>query len=178
MHKWIFPASLALLAGCSGGEEDGRAANEETAAPAPIVAAEATPSPPVSEGGDYEPDPSIKPPAAPDPGMGEGDRVIPQALRGRWGLVARDCTSERGDAKGLLTIDAATLRFYESSGELARIRERSASRLVADYKFSGEGMNWDRVMLLALEDDGTTLVRRDWGEGAASDPLRYTRYAQ
>ena len=72
-------------------------------------------------------------------------------------------------------IDAANLRFHESHGELARVRERGATRIVADYKFSGEGMDWDRLMVLSVADGGKTLVRRDEGEGAAAGPMRYTR---
>ena len=33
-----------------------------------------------------------------------GDGPIPAALRGRWGMTPADCTSTRGDAKGLLEI--------------------------------------------------------------------------
>src|SRR5437868_4439151 len=39
---------------------------------------------------------------------------IPAALQGRWGLAPNDCTSTRGDAKGLLVIGPDQLTFYES----------------------------------------------------------------
>ena len=74
--------------------------------------------------------------------------------------------------------DATNLRFYESHGELTRVRESDASRIVADYKFSGEGVEWDRRMQLDLADGGRTLVRRDTGEGAAAGAMRYTRCAE
>src|SRR3546814_18722584 len=64
-----------------------------------------------------------------------------------------------------------------SSDLLARVRDRSANRIVADFKFSGEGETWDRLMLLGLSGGGKTLVRRDYGEGAAAEPMRYTRCA-
>ena len=32
--------------------------------------------------------------------------VIPAAFHGRWGMVPADCTSTRGDNKGLITVDA------------------------------------------------------------------------
>ena len=38
------------------------------------------------------------------------------ALQGNWGMVPADCTSTRGDNKGLLRITATTLQFYESLG--------------------------------------------------------------
>src|SRR6478752_2914554 len=40
--------------------------------------------------------------------------AIPAALQGRWGLTPADCMSGRSDAKGLLTIAADGLQFYES----------------------------------------------------------------
>ncbi|HMO75563.1 MAG TPA: hypothetical protein PKD99_06900 [Sphingopyxis sp.] len=163
-------ASL-LLAACSGGKDEQTAPADETASLSPVPDAAPT------DTAAYTPDPAIAPPAAPEAGIGAGDKAIPAAIQGRWGLAAADCTSTWGDAKGLLTIDAANLRFYESHGELARIRERSDSRIVADYKFSGEGMEWDRLVLLGVEDGGRTLVRREWGEDASAEPLRYTRCA-
>ena len=53
--------------------------------------------------------------------------------------------------------------------------QRGANRIVADYKFSGEGVEWNRRMQLDLVDGDKTLVRRDEGEGAAAGPMRYTR---
>jgi hypothetical protein len=102
-------------------------------------------------------------------------KTIPTAIRGRWGLVPADCTSTRGDAKGLVEIDATTLRFYESRGSLAAIDSRSGARISARFDFAGEGETWSRDMTLALEDDGKTLVRSETGEGALEAALEYTR---
>lgn len=180
MMRWTMPAALLMLAACSGGNDDNAAPAPEDAATAAPEAAPADDPEAMArweEDRGYEPDPSEPPIADPEPGIGSGDRTIPAAVRGRWGLVAADCTSTRGDAKGLLTIDATNLRFYESHGKLARVRERDANRIVADYKFSGEGQEWDRLMLLDAQDGGKTLIRRDYGEGSAAGPLRYTRCA-
>src|SRR6478736_2899433 len=38
--------------------------------------------------------------------------VIPEQYRGRWGQVPADCSSTKGDAKGLITIGDKTIRFY------------------------------------------------------------------
>ena len=178
MMRWTMPAALLLLAACSGGDKDEQAeADKVPAVPTVPEAAPAAPAAAQESAPDYVADPAVKPPAKPDPGIGQGDAAIPVALQGRWGLVAADCTSTKGDAKGLLTIGAGDLRFYESQGILAHIRERSAMRLVADYKFSGEGEDWDRLMQLTVQDGGKTLVRRDYGEGAAPEPMRYNRCA-
>jgi hypothetical protein len=179
MMRWIFPAAVLMLAACSGKDEKQPAETADKAAPAPVAPVEPAEPAPVTSDADlaYTPDPSVMPPAAPDPGVGTGDKAIPAAVQGRWALKAADCAAKKGTDLTALVIDAKTLRFFESAGDLARVRERSANRIVADYKFSGEGEEWDRLMLLMVENGGKTLVRRDYGEGAAAEPLRYTRCA-
>lgn len=170
MKIWTMPA-LLLLAACSGGGKD-EAAETDKASAGPMVP-EAAPAAPVAP--DYVADPAVKPPARPDAGIGQGDAAIPSAIQGRWALKAADCAAKRGTDLTALVIDAKSLSFFESHGELAHIRERAAERLVADYKFSGEGQDWDRLMQLTVVEGGKTLVRRDYGEGAAGEPMRYTR---
>lgn len=178
MMRWTMPAALLLLAACSGGDKDEQAeADKVPAVPTVPEAAPAAPAAAQESLPDYVADPAVKPPAQPDPGIGEGEAAIPVAIRGRWALKAADCQAKRGTDLTALAIDAVGLSFYESHGQLAHIRERSATRLVADYKFSGEGEDWDRLMQLTVEDGGKTLVRRDYGEGAAPEPMRYSRCA-
>src|SRR5918996_4286908 len=43
---------------------------------------------------------------AAEPVDGAAPGKIPASLHGRWGLTPGDCTSTRGDAKGLLVISA------------------------------------------------------------------------
>lgn len=105
------------------------------------------------------------------------EKDIPAMLRGRWGMVPADCTSTHGDAKGLLEISATVLTFYESRGTLRTIKETEPSRLRAIYDFEGEGMSWKRDMLLTVQDDGQTLVRQEYGDGAAAEAYRYKRCA-
>ena len=107
--------------------------------------------------------------------MGIPEFGIPVSTQGRWGLVPADCTSIRGDAKGLLIVSATTLTFYESRGTLKRIAERSDMRLRATFAFSGEGMTWTRDELLEVKDGGKTLIRREYGEDAAPGPFKYAR---
>ena len=52
--------------------------------------------------------------------------AIPASLHGRWGLTPADCTSTRGDAKGLLIVSADGLKFYESLGKPAGTLKTSA----------------------------------------------------
>jgi len=189
MMRWFLPPGLLMLAACGGGEDKAAPAPQNEAVPA-VTAAVDNPkgeSDPDAmarweEDRGYEPDPAEPPLAGVEPGIGTGDKAIPAAIRGRWALDASDCPKRPGTDLTALVIDAANLRFHESHGELARVREIDPRRIVADYKFSGEGIEWNRLMLLDVQDGGRMLIRRDYGEGAAGEgaaaaPMRYTRCA-
>lgn len=124
-----------------------------------------------------EPDKSGTQTRAPETGVAATPAkiAIPDALRGRWGLVPADCTSTLGDAKGLLTVTPQMLQFHESRGTLKIIAEQSPTRIVGDFDFTGEGMTWQRRVILDAEDGGRTLVRREFGADAAPDVFRYAR---
>ena len=87
------------------------------------------------------------------------DLAIPPRYQGRWGLVPADCTSTRGDAKGLITVDGRTIRFYEAVATLAERRPAIATSFSGRFTVTGEGMNWERVITLTREGD--TLTRAD-----------------
>lgn len=192
MIRLMLPATLLLLAACSGGKDE-ETGPEASASIGPLQKAEPAAS---ADTSDAEPTATGSttgsgtgsatvdadmPPAAeektakPEPRPAVDGKSIPTGMRGRWALKVADCTARRGTDLTALTIDATNLRFYESHGELTRVRESNATRIVADYKFSGEGVEWNRRMQLDLVDGGKTLVRRDEGEGAAAGPMRYTR---
>ncbi|AUW57671.1 hypothetical protein C1T17_05685 [Sphingobium sp. SCG-1] len=84
---------------------------------------------------------------------------LPTAFRGRWGMVRNDCDLSRSDTKGLVTVSASSLKFYESLGQLKSIDAVSPTEVKARFDFSGEGQNWTKTMTLKLENGGTTLVR-------------------
>lgn len=100
---------------------------------------------------------------------------IPLAVRGRWGLVPADCTSKRGDAKGLLEVSADQLTFYESVAKLGTIKEAGENRIRATFSYTGEGQSWTQDVVLDAQNDGKTLIRRDYGRDAMPGPLKYTR---
>ena len=145
MRRLVLTA-LATLAACSGEAPAPEATPAESAAPA---AAEATAKPAV---------------AAPEaPPL----RAIPAAFHGRWGLVPADCTSTRGDAKGLMTITADAIRFYESVARPAALTPVGERRLDGNYSATGEGENWTLLQRLELSADGKTLTRTvDEGDSA------------
>lgn len=122
-------------------------------------------------------------PVEPDGGIGDGatplpellGTAIPEALHGRWGLVPADCTSTRGDAKGLITIDAERIEFYESRAVVDEIEEQDTGMIRARFAFTGEGQEWTRDIEWRLSEDGATLMRSETGEDALDEPLSYTK---
>lgn len=183
MFRLMLPVSLLLLAACSGGkdEETGPEASasisplQKVEPPAPAETPDAVTKTGSATVDADMPQANEQTITKPEPKATVDGKTIPTGMRGRWALKVADCTARRGTDLTALTIDATNLRFYESHGELTRVRESNATRIVADYKFSGEGVEWNRRMQLDLVDGGKTLVRRDEGDGAAAGPMRYTR---
>ena len=95
-------------------------------------------------------------PNPPDPMPGG---VIPAQYQGRWGLVPADCTSTRGDAKGLMTIGDTSIRFYESTATLTARRPAIATSFAGLFAFRGEGQAWEKVMTFTRTGD--TLERSE-----------------
>ena len=154
----VLPA-LLVLAACDNGTQGADTTTEEAAAEGNLAensSVAPAPGEPVDTG-------------TPAP------TEIPAVIRGRWGLVAADCDPARDDAKGLLTISADKLEFYESVGTLDTIMEADPARIRAAFEFEGEGMSWEREIVLDVQDGGSTLVRREYGEDAAPGPFRYAK---
>jgi hypothetical protein len=84
---------------------------------------------------------------------------IPAALQGRWGLTPGDCTSTRGDAKGLLVVEPTRLRFYESRAVPSPGIQVEADSVSGNFAFTGEGQEW--VKYQSLEGQGDKLVRTE-----------------
>ncbi|MEO6113458.1 MAG: hypothetical protein ABIP07_03290 [Sphingomicrobium sp.] len=85
--------------------------------------------------------------------------LIPVQYHGRWGMVPADCTSTRGDAKGLITIANMTIKFYESTATLRDQRPAIATSFSGLYDFTGEGQTWQKAVTLTRTGD--TLKRAD-----------------
>lgn len=84
---------------------------------------------------------------------------IPAALQGRWGLAPLDCTSARGDAKGLLIISDRELRFYESRAVPASDIQTETDTISGNFAFTGEGQSWSKFQAIKLQ--GRDLVRTE-----------------
>ena len=104
------------------------------------------------------PPPSASP--APAPELSKGV-VIPSVLQGRWGLTPGDCTSSRGDAKGLLVVTADRLQFYESRAVPASDAMTSANSISGQFNFTGEGQAWSKYESLELQRDKLVRTERN-----------------
>ena len=96
--------------------------------------------------------------------------TMPVSLQGRWGMVPKDCGPDAAIAKGLMTINGAQLRFYESVAKPAVVTYPTPNRMEGRFSFMGEGMEWSKDMTLTVEGD--TLVRTEKDPQAS---YRYTR---
>ena len=162
----LAPNSAAAPADPTAPATDGHIGDK----PAPLPAATADAEP------DAEPEPAPEPTATPSPSASAspGDdtaAAIPPRFRGRWGLVSADCDPRRDDNKGLMTVAARQLRFYESRAVPAKIERAGPDALAVTLAFSGEGQTWSEIARLTLRQNGRVLVRT----GAEGGPLRYTR---
>jgi hypothetical protein len=111
------------------------------------------------------PSPPPQPPAAatsptgaPPPAL-VSTGPIPAPLQGRWGLTPADCTSTRGDAKGLLVVTGGELRFYESRAVPAPGIQADDGAVSGNFHFTGEGQAWTKYE--ALKRSGDKLTRTE-----------------
>ena len=95
---------------------------------------------------------------------------VPAPLQGRWGLTPGDCTSTRGDAKGLLIIGPADFKFYESRAVPGPDTQTSPDSISGNFAFTGEGQTWTNFE--AFERRGHDLVRTE------SNPMASFTYAR
>jgi len=160
-HKFTLAAIIGLaLSSCQQPSDTNITAdNRDDAANAEIEML-----PPSEEGGAPEVSNAATPVVLPS--------QIPVQFHGRWGLVRADCTSTRGDAKGLLTISGERLAFYESRGTIDKAIGATANSFDARYAFTGEGQNWQRTERLALV--GGKLQRRTDAETGQEPPVNLT----
>ena len=111
-------------------------------------------------------EPAPNPTGAPPANAAESEGPIPAAagtmpgaLHGRWGLTPADCTSTRGDAKGLLIVEPDKLRFYESRAVPSPGIQVAPDSVSGNFAFTGEGQEW--VKYESLERQGDKLMRTE-----------------
>jgi hypothetical protein len=170
MIRFIFPivtiASIMTMGACSGSRDpvadnaDNPSASQAEIDVLPPDESDSTPANELDAGVD---DASASPVKA-TPGK------IPASLHGRWGMTPADCSSTRGDAKGLLIVSADALKFYESVAKPVGELKTSGTSASGDFAFTGEGMTWKRYE--ALEIQSNKLVRTE------SSPMKSFAYVR
>ena len=85
-------------------------------------------------------------------------------------MTPGDCTSTRGDAKGLLIIEPQLLRFYESRAVPTADVQGDNTSASGTFQFTGEGQSWSKYESLQLQK--TLLVRTE------SNPTASFTYAK
>jgi hypothetical protein len=160
-------AAVLALAGCGGSDPVADNLNEAGNVTAVVNSANATARAATSASQSAE---ERNNPRPPDPTVEAGRGGIPQSLQGRWGMTPADCTSTRGDAKGLLTITSDHLKFYESRAVPGAKVQTGGTSMSGDFAFTGEGQTWTRYETLQIQDG--KLVRTE------SDPMASYTYAR
>jgi hypothetical protein len=97
--------------------------------------------------------------------MPKGQAIIPAAMQGRWGLTPADCMPGRSDAKGLMTIAADHIRFYESRAVPGSDVQTSPQMMSGKFDFTGEGQSWTRYEAIKVDRD--KLIRTESGPTAS-----------
>jgi hypothetical protein len=162
---FLTAAMLAfIIAGCKQASEANNVSTYEINAAAPTDI-EALP-----------PSEDVIPPVTSDGATNEAApaNAVPAAFHGRWGMVPADCTSTRGDNKGLITIDSNKIVYYEARATLTKVTMNAPENFTGEFTFSGEGQTWTKSDNLKLTGNSNTLIRTE------TDPpvkLTYTRCA-
>jgi hypothetical protein len=90
-----------------------------------------------------------------------GPVAIPAAFHGRWGMNSADCTSTKGDAKGLIIIDPTSIKFFESKGTLTKVTLNAPENFTGTFALTGEGQSWTNSQNLKLTNSSNTLIRSE-----------------
>ena len=163
MKQILAVAMFLALAACQQGNDDNFVIDESNTANAEIETL--PPDETVSNDADIEGNVA---------NSSAGALLIPAAFHGRWGMVPKDCTSTLGDAKGLITVDASSIKFFESRATLTKVTGNAPENFTGNFAFSGEGMNWNNSQNLKLTGSSNTLLRK---QSDIAEPFTYQRCA-
>ena len=152
----IASGMIIVIAACSRHDpvaNDAKAVNLPL--PANIVAPDPLGGPPKNDT-----EPASAPATAGPPAS-----TIPASLQGSWGLSPGDCTSTRGEAKGLLVVNGSELRFYESRAIPSPGVQSDRVSITGDFRFTGEGQSWTKFETIERQQD--KLVRTESNPAAS-----------
>ena len=78
--------------------------------------------------------------------------IIPAAFRGEWNEDAVACGSALNDSR--LKIEVGRIRFYESSGDVAKVETPNQRTLKVTASMAGEGETWTSTHTFVLSGSG------------------------
>jgi len=163
MLRAIFPivtiVSVATLVACSGQDPVAPEANNIASSEIDVLPPDESAATPTNDLAD-----GVDEPVAPT------TNTIPAAFQGRWGLTPADCTSTSGDNKGLLTVAADKLTFYEARAVPTGGLEQTKTSVSGTFSFMGEGQTWKRHQVLEVRDSKLTRTE--------SNPMASYTYAR
>lgn len=142
-------------------------------------------APPRGEPGDSTSSPSM----ATDPAVTRGapslSLTIPTALQGKWrrstetSVTSAQCVETANGNMGLvLTIRPDGFSRFEEGGRLIRVHERESDRLRATFDTTYADTPTQGEFVFETQDNGQTLIERQYGDGAQPGILRYRRCPQ
>lgn len=137
---------LALLAGCGAPPPDRPAADNQADAPAEVAAKADSGNGAGGESAGGEPVPEVNAAEAPQL-LAE----IPTGFRGRWDASQEACGRPTSEMR--LVVSAASLRFYESVGQVTAVRQ-DGEDVAVDLRTTGEGETRTETRTLSMTSDG------------------------
>ncbi len=106
------------------------------------------------------------------------DGGIPETIRGTWATESGKCAVRNHDR---ITITGEGIDYFEASAELRRQRERSATRILADFDYQRTHPDANRktkIISLDVQEDGSRMVLREYQAGEDAGMHRYLRCSQ
>jgi hypothetical protein len=97
------------------------------------------------------------------------ENLIPATYQGAWDWTGGTCQS---DSDQRMEIGGQEIHFYESVGEVQRVREASGA-LAVDLAMEGEGMEWTQTTVLRMVEGG--LLETEYDDPSGTGKLRLKR---
>lgn len=108
--------------------------------------------------------------------------TMPAEVQGKWrrsseaSVTAAQCADTANSNMGLiLTIRPDGFSRFEDGGRLIRVHHRDSNRIRATFDTTYADTPTQGEFVFEARDDGQTLIERQFGDGAQSGTLRYSR---
>ena len=108
--------------------------------------------------------------------------TMPAGIRGKWrrsteaSVIPAECVDSASANMGLiLTIRSDGFSRFEDGGRLIRVHERDSGQIRATFDTTYADTPTQGEFLFKTQDNGQTLIERQYGYGAQPGILRYRR---